>query len=151
MDYDRIFRENSWSTRIVEYAATGVELTHFGNAVWIDNVVKWDCIFESICHGLATIDPGRLNGRIGTEARSNLLTMMALFGNTRFPDQEVVATEIFDFLGDDVMHQIAKLASEHQLMVPKLTGPWVYGDREAVIDYQSRMPTRFDDLPHLRH
>lgn len=150
IDYDRLFRENQWVLRIVAYAETGVELTYYGNAIWTSGLMKVPNIYQPVCHTLATVDPGLLKGRIGSAGLANLYTMMALLGNTQFANQEVVAREIIDFAGGDLMQRIAKLAAEHHPMVDKLPGPWIHDRREAIIDYQTRMPTRMDNLPHIR-
>ncbi|CAN5411315.1 hypothetical protein BH09CHL1_BH09CHL1_06120 [soil metagenome] len=150
IDYDRILTENQWTQRIVDHAKTGVELTYYGNAEWVEGLLKVPIIYQPICHVFSKIDPDLLNGRIGYQARTNLYIMMALLGNTHFPNQEVVAQEIFDFVGGDLMPRIAKLASEHQPMVDKLPAPWIYSNREAIIDYTTRMPTRLDALSFLR-
>jgi hypothetical protein len=149
VDYDRLLTQNEWMMNLVNYADTGVDLSFHGNAIWVDGLMKYPISYQPICHSLASLDPDLLKGRVGLKARANLYTMLALFGNTRFENQEVVAKEIFDFTGIDLMYRVAKLASEHHPMVAKLPGPWIVGRREAIIDYQTRMPTRLDDVPHI--
>jgi hypothetical protein len=150
VDYDRLITQNEWMLKLVSYADTGVDLSFYGNAMWVDGLMKYPISYQPICHSLARLDPELLKGRIGLQAQSNLYTMLALFGNTRFDNQEVVAKEIFDFTGVGLMSQVAGLASEHHPMVEKLPGPWIVGRREAIIDYQTRMPTRLNDVPHIR-
>jgi hypothetical protein len=150
MNYDRILSENQWVLRIVAYANSGVELNFYGNAIWSEGLTETPNAYQSMCHSLATIDPDMIVGAIGLQARANLYTMMALFGNTKFPNQEVVAQEILDFVGGDLIHEVGRMAAEHYQLVDRLPAPWLWGDRESLIDFQTRVPTKLDKLPHLR-
>ncbi|CAN5411350.1 hypothetical protein BH09CHL1_BH09CHL1_06130 [soil metagenome] len=150
MNYDRMLSENQWVLRLVAYADSGVELNFHGNAIWTEGLTETANAYQSMCHALATIDPEMIIDTIGLAALANLYTMMALFGNTRFPNQEVVAQEILDFVGGDLIHEVGRLAAEHYPMVDQLPAPWLWGDRESIIDFQTRVATKMDDLPHLR-
>jgi hypothetical protein len=150
LDYDRVLTETDAVKTLVAYAGTGVELTQHGNAPWVKSLTNYPQTVQSISHSLAKSDPDRLAGRIGDQALANLYTLIALFGNTRFANQEVVATEILDFTGVDLIQRVGKLAAEHYPVVDELPGPWIHGDRDAIIDFRTKMPHAVRELPHIR-
>lgn len=150
IDYDRLLTQNEWALRLVNHAETGVELTQCGNAPWVPGLVRWPMVYQGICHALAVCDPAPLLTRLGPEARANLYTMLAMYGNTRFDNIYVVAREIIDFVGTDLIRKTSSIAAEHYPVVDRLSGPWFYSNRESIIDFTTRMPTRMDKLPHLQ-
>jgi hypothetical protein len=150
MDYDRALTEPSVVRKLIAYAGTGAELSRHGNAPWVNGLTGFPQTFQAICHALAMCDPDRLAGRIGAQALTNLYTMIALYGNTRFHNQAVVAQDAIELTGVDLVRRVGKLAGEHYPVVDKLPGPWLHGDIEAIIDFRTRMPHPVRELPHIR-
>jgi hypothetical protein len=150
MDYDRVLTEPVTVKRFVDYAQRGAELTQHGNAPWYKTLTNFPQTIQPVCHSLATGDPELLNGRIGAQARANLYTMIAMFGNTRFENHEIVHQDAIDLTGVDLVKRVGKLAAEHFPVKAKLPEPWIHGDVDAIIDFQTRMPHAVFELPHIR-
>jgi hypothetical protein len=150
MDYDRVLTEPLAVQRFVNYANQGAELTQHGNAPWFKTLTNTPQTIQPICHSLASGDPERLKGRIGRQARANLYTLIAMFGNTRFENHEIVHQDAIDFTGVDLMKRVGELAAEHYPVKARLPEPWIHGDVDAIIDFQTRMPHAVFDLPHIR-
>jgi hypothetical protein len=148
-DYDRVLSSSPALLPLIGYAESGVELSHHGNAPWKKGLTN-PSVFQAICHALAKCDPDRLNGRIGSRARANLLVLLALFGNQSFANQQSVAMDVVNFPRVDLVRRIGALAAEHFPIVDRLPGPWIYGDGESIIDFTTRMPTATERLPHLQ-
>lgn len=150
MDYDRVLTEPPAVKKFIDYAQNGAELTQHGNAPWYKTLTNFPQTFQPICHSLASGDPERLDHKIGDQARANLYTLIAMFGNTRFENHEIVHQDAIDFTGVDLMKRIGKLAAEHYPVVAGLPEPWIHGDVDAIIDFQTRMPHAVLELPHIR-
>lgn len=134
--------------RIVDYIATDPRRGTDGNAPWNPAAMQ-PSIYASICHALALTEPRLLDGRIGAAGMANLETMRAAFAILRLPNQETLATEIFDFVGIDLQDAIGGLADEHFPVVRRLPGPELFGNDATIIDYDTPMPTPLNDLPHV--
>jgi hypothetical protein len=148
-DYDRLFTISPIVPRIVAYAQSGVELSHYGNAPWQQELTGIPQTHQAICHSLAVCDPDLLRGRMGQSALGNLYAYMAIFGNTRFANQEVTARDVFAFPRVPIFDRLREISAEHFPVVDRLPGPWIDGNTDAIIDFDSRMRTDLDALPHL--
>ena len=148
-DYDAALTHSSDARRWVDYAESGVERTVYDNAPWRVDLM-YPVVYTVLCHALANIDAGLLKGRIGAEAEGNFLLFAALFGNHQFPNTQMIATEVAHFLGNPLGHRALAMAAEHFPLVERLPGPVLHGNEPTIIDYQTRMSTPTNDVPHVR-
>lgn len=140
-DYDTFFASSRYVQRLIAYAESGVELTQHGNAPW-QPFLTIAGAYGAFCHAIAHIQPSILNDRIGPIALANLLTIKALFGNTTFPNVEMLAKASVDVIGTDLARAVAAIAGEHFPMVDDLPKPVVIGTGEAIFDYGHQMHLR---------
>jgi hypothetical protein len=145
-DFDRLFRDSPYIREIVAYAATGVELSYFGNAP--PPPALGLSLHSVFFHVVAGADADLVADRLGDEARDNLMTTKALFGNRAFPSTALMPTKAIDLLGHPTARQLARLVTEHVTAADDLPGPFANAD--AVYDFGIRMPTRTALLDHIR-
>ncbi|MEA2586640.1 MAG: hypothetical protein QOF33_4725 [Thermomicrobiales bacterium] len=148
-DYDRFFAQSKYIERLIEYAESGVELSMFGNAPW-QPFFSVAGHYLSFCHAIAQIEPRLLAARLGPDAFANLTVVKALFGNRRFPNQEMLSTKSVDLIGTDLARAVARIAAEHLEVVEDLPGPSWTGEEEVIFDFDVRIPTRTARLEHIR-
>jgi hypothetical protein len=137
-DYDRLFRDAPYFRKVAAYAATGVELSHFGNAPPPPSLGLE--VFSVFFHVVAGVDVRLVADRLGAEAYANLMVMKALFGNRTYPSTAMMPTKAIDLLGHPAARQIAALVSQHAAAADDLPGPFANAD--AVYDFGLRMPVR---------
>jgi hypothetical protein len=149
-DYDRLFGTCSYLQRMVDYAASGVELSEHGNAP-VHPSLGEDHVFPMFCHVVAGTDLDLVRSRIGREARGNLLTLKALFGHRCYPGYEAIPAKTVDLLGNDLARHVANIAANYLEVVDELaTSTLSDTPQEVAYDFGVRMPTRTEHLAHLR-
>jgi hypothetical protein len=148
-DYDRMFSDSPAVAPLIGCAETGVELSYYGNVPWFEEMTH-PTTYQAVCHAIAKSDPDRLKDRLGPDARANLCILIALYGNTRFANQESVVREVVEFPDVDLVRRVGKLAAEHFPVVDRFPAPWMHGAGEAIIDFETRMSTRTGLLPHIQ-
>lgn len=137
-DYEYFFTHSDYVKQLMTYAESGVELTVHGNAPWAPFMTIAGA-YSVFCHAIAHIDPDLLAGRIGPVALSNLLTIKALFGNSVFPNVEMLDAGCVEMIGTDLARAVAAIIGEHFEVVDELPGPIVVGNSVATFDYTHRM------------
>ncbi len=145
-DYDRLFRASAYIRQIVDYAATGVELSRFGNAPPPRSLGL--SLHSVFFHVVAMADAKLIADRLSPKAYGNLLVTKALFGNQTFPGTAMMPTKAIDLLGHPAARMIAAVITRHVLAAEDLPGP--FANANVVYDFGLRMPTRTGVLPHIR-
>jgi hypothetical protein len=148
-DYNWLFARSRPVRQLVRYVESGVERTVCGNVPW-QRVVSERNRYLLDCHLYSLIDPGLIADRLGTESLANLLLLKAAFGNSAFPGFEYAPSQVADLLGHESAHRIASIVAEHVQVVDVLPGPFLPNDPRFDYDFSLRMPTRTEQLDHIR-
>jgi hypothetical protein len=147
-DYDHFLARSAYIQRVLDYAASGVELTEYGNAPWT-SVLCHASNFMAYCHAIATLKPDAIGDRLSAEGWTNLLLLQALFGNRRYRSLELVDKTAIETLGHDAARRAAHLVSNHARIVDELPEPFLYGNELVEYDFSVTMPAPTAQVPHL--
>ncbi len=148
-DYDRLFSDARLIERLIEFAASGIELGMDNNAPYSPFLCA-EKSFQSICHVLAGIDSGPVKSRLSEHGYANLITLMALYGNRLFPHIEQMPVCVVPRLEFSDAGKIVALVAQHFEVVDVITARLSIGDQLVEFGLNQRMPTRMDSLTHIR-
>jgi hypothetical protein len=148
-DYDLLFGRSRYVTTVVEYVASGVGRSVFGNAPW-RTFFGTATNYLIDCHAIAQIAPETIAYRLGGDALANLSSLKAAFGNRSFPSAVQIPGSAVELLGHETARRAAAIAGEHFDIVDPVPGPFLTGAEPVAYDFNFRMTPETRQLAHIQ-
>ena len=149
-DFDYFWRESNFVKRAMSIAESGADNSMLGNVPWSRAFLIGSRGYIMGCHLVAMIDLSNLPWEPSVNAMANLSTFHAMYGNTRFPEQEAIPRITLDLLGKELGSRLGAIVSEHLEIIDRIPHPTYSGSIPTEYTLEEPRAPRVAMLEHIR-
>lgn len=129
------FSEGQYIRNLLENSRNLIPLTEkHENYPWVSSFSA-SVHFESVCHAIASIDPGYVRNRTSDKAFNNFMLLKSRYGNKKFPLHESFIEPAFNQLNLPYADIIKKIVTHHLSVFKESLIYYYRGNDVCKVDY----------------